>query len=258
MTRESAFSFSIDQLSKHLERAERILFVTGAGISAESGLPTYRGIGGLYEDRHCNDEVPIEVALSGAMFQQRPEVTWRYILELERTCRGARHNQAHELIARFERHFEVCVLTQNVDGFHRDAGSSDVIEIHGNLKHLQCTRCGHGQEVVNYEHLDRLPPLCDECGGVIRPRVVLFGEWLPEPGVERFRDKLEQGFDLMVSVGTSALFPYIMDPFVAAKSSGTPTVEINPAETDLSSLVDFRLPTIASDALARLWRLIDT
>src|SRR6187549_2898453 len=120
---------SIEQASALLASARSALFITGAGVSAASGIPTYRGIGGLYGDKETDEGLAIEEALSGGMFQSRPEVTWKYIHQIERACRGARFNAAHAAIARLERRIARCwVLTQNVDGFHRIAGSTNVID----------------------------------------------------------------------------------------------------------------------------------
>ena len=129
---------------------ESILFITGAGISADSGLPTYRGIGGLY-DRGTDDGFEIEEIMSGRMLESRPELTWKYLIEMLKGARGATFNRAHEVIAEMEAGFpRVWTLTQNVDGFHHDAGSNDVIEIHGNIRHLKCVRCDYRQTADRY------------------------------------------------------------------------------------------------------------
>ena len=114
----------LEAAAKHLTSAQSVLFVTGAGISADSGLPTYRGIGGLYEGKGTHDGITIEEALSGAMLRQDPELTWRYLHEIERACRGAAPNRAHDVLALFEKRFaRTWVLTQNVDGLHRRAAN---------------------------------------------------------------------------------------------------------------------------------------
>ncbi|MBN1612305.1 MAG: NAD-dependent protein deacylase, partial [Polyangiaceae bacterium] len=116
MTSES----DLDQVTGWLEVARRVLFITGAGISADSGLPTYRGVGGLYNRGVTEDGMAIEEALSGDVFSSRPEVTWRYLRQIEAACRDATCNRAHNVIALLERGpREIWVLTQNVDGFHR-------------------------------------------------------------------------------------------------------------------------------------------
>src|SRR5512146_115305 len=127
-----------------LSKAANILFITGAGISADSGLPTYRGIGGLYNNRHTDDDIPIEEALSGKMLAAAPAIAWKYISQIERACRGAAFNRSHEVIAQMEQFFpRVLVLTQNVDGFHYQAGSKNVIDIHGDIHQLACTACSY-------------------------------------------------------------------------------------------------------------------
>jgi len=237
-----------DRVAEFVRRARRILFVTGAGLSADSGLPTYRGVGGLYDDRGTEEGVPVEAALSGPMFQTRPEVTWRHIAQIEAACRGAEPNRGHTAIAELEAHAEVVVLTQNVDGFHRAAGSSRVIEIHGAIHHLRCARCSWRDEVEDFAELEPLPR-CPDCGSVIRPDVVLFEEMLPDAALDRWRVEADQGFDVVFSVGTSSLFPYIVEPVVRAARHGIPTVEVNPGQTDLSRLVDVQLEERAAVAL---------
>jgi NAD-dependent deacetylase len=245
---------TLDAVASLLRRAQRILFVTGAGISADSGLPTYRGIGGLYHDRLTEEGLTIEEALSGEMMATRPDIAWRYIAQIEAGCRGALPNVAHRLIAALDQEKAlVCVLTQNVDGLHRAAGSRNVIEIHGTVHRLYCMSCGQGRRVEDYAGL-AIPPECPRCGGVMRPEVVLFGEALPERAIERLESVLGQGVDAVVSIGTTSVFPYIAGPVRWAAQQGVPTVEINPGETQVSALVDHCLRMSAAEALPALWR----
>lgn len=244
----------LDAVAALLARARRILFVTGAGISADSGLPTYRGIGGLYHERLTAEGLTIEEALSGEMMARRPDVAWKYIAEIEANCRGARPNAAHRLIAAMEHEKQlVCVLTQNVDGLHRAAGSRSLIEIHGTVHRLHCTECPHSRSVPDYAGL-HIPPACPACGGVMRPDVVLFGEGLPANAIERLESVLERGVDAVVSIGTTSVFPYIAGPVVWAWEVGVPTVEINPGDTEVSGIVDHRLRLGAAEAMTALWR----
>lgn len=243
---------TLDEVAALCRQAERILFVTGAGMSADSGLPTYRGIGGLYHDRHTDEGVPIEVALSGAMLMSRPELTWKYLAEIEAACRGAQPNAGHMAIAELERRKpRVMVLTQNVDGLHRAAGSHNLVEIHGNLHHLLCTECDRGRPVEDFRGM-QLPPACPTCGGLMRPNVVLFGEELPASALLRLEHALEAGFDLVCSVGTTSVFPYIAAPVYWARRVGVPTVEINPGESKVSGIVDFRIRAAAAQVLPAL------
>ena len=223
-------------------------------FSAESGLPTYRGRDGLYR---AQQETPhglsIEQALSGAMLRVKPEITWHYLLELEKTGRHATPNRGHRVIAEMDEYFDaVWVLTQNVDGLHQRAGSRNVLDVHGNLHELQCTRCGCQTTTPDYAHLS-LPPRCEECGGVIRPRVVLFGEELPSEKLGRLWDELATGFDVIFSIGTSSLFEYIIEPVRVGQARGIPTVEINPETTAVSSIVDFKIRGSAGAVLDLIW-----
>ena len=232
-----------------LSAARRILFITGAGLSADSGLPTYRGVGGLYEGALTDIGLPIEQALSGEVFRARPDITWRYLAQIEASCRGARPNAGHYAIARLEAlHGTVTTLTQNVDGFHLEAGSRDVIEMHGTLRRLRCVDCGRVRQVENYAGLS-IPPECPHCGGVLRPDVVLFGESLPDQAVHRFETVLAAGPDLIFTVGTGSAFPYIAGPVLWALENGVPTIEINPGSTPVSERVDIRLRLRAAEAL---------
>lgn len=244
---------TLEAVAAALRGARRVLFVTGAGISADSGLPTYRGVAGLYNDEHCEDGIPIEAALSGEMFDIDPSRTWKHIARIEQACRGATFNRAHEVIAALEQGGrEVWVLTQNVDGLHARAGSSRIIDIHGDVSRLFCPRCDWRAQVDSFEHLD-IPPPCPKCRAIIRPDVVLFGEMLSPAKVATLETLMSDGFDLVFSVGTSSLFPYIQAPVQQARARGTPTVEINPEVTTVSSIVEHRVPLGAAEAMHALY-----
>ncbi|WP_106395887.1 NAD-dependent protein deacylase [Enhygromyxa salina] len=247
----------IERAAKRLAPAQSILFVTGAGISADSGLPTYRGVGGLYDQGETEDGLPIEACLSGPMFRAEPSRTWKYIREIEQACRGAKPNTAHARIAELERSRErVWVLTQNVDGLHAAAGSEQILDIHGDVHQLICTACAWRDRVTDYSEFDgRLAtdtPSCPECGAVIRPDVVLFGELLPRAKIERLQRELERGFDAVISIGTTAVFPYISAPVLATRAAGGLTIEINPGTSEVSDLVDIHLRLGAAAAMQAL------
>jgi NAD-dependent deacetylase len=240
-----------DPIARELAQAHRVLFVTGAGISADSGLPTYRGVGGLYNDGLTEDGLSIEDALSGDCMEAHPEITWKYLAQIERNCHGARPNAAHLAIAALEEKHEVVVLTQNIDGLHPRAGSSRVIEIHGTLDERYCAHCG-----AQADASDRaVPPRCARCGKIVRPRVVLFGEMLPNDALERLYREMASGFDMVFVIGTTAVFPYIAEPVMRAARDGVPTVEINPARTHLSARVRHQVPERAASALPEIARL---
>ncbi|WP_435099689.1 NAD-dependent protein deacylase [Arhodomonas sp. AD133] len=242
----------LTMVAEQLTAASRVLAITGAGLSADSGLPTYRGIGGLYEQRSTDHGMPIEAALSGEVFVRQPETTWQYLRELGAAARGARPNAGHYALSAFETGGrEVCVLTQNVDGLHRAAGSRKVVEIHGNMQSLVCTQCRYRRSPVDYAELPPLPS-CPECFAPLRPPVVLFGEMLPDDALRELRRELTRGFDLVLCIGTSGLFPYITEPVHVAGGQGIPVVEINPGVSAVSDAVDIRLARPAAETLAAL------
>ena len=240
-----------DTVAALVREASRILFITGAGISADSGLPTYRGTGGLYNGRLTRSGMSIEEVLSGATFARAPQLTWEYLLEIERACRGAQPNSAHRAIAELGQTRQVTVLTQNIDGLHRVAGTRDLIEIHGTLYRLLCLGCGSRSEVPHYAELD-LPPACRNCGELLRPEVVLFGEALPRECLYALHNALLDGPDLIVSIGTSSVFPYIAEPIFYGRENGIATVEINPDETQISGAVDHVWRAGAAEAMMAL------
>jgi NAD-dependent deacetylase len=246
--------YQIDEIALLMKKAKRLLFITGAGISAEAGLPTYRGIGGVYAEDNTEDGYPIEVAVSGSMLASRPEITWKYLKKVEAACRGAKPSISHQILAQLESKYTVIILTQNVDGLHRVAGSRNVIDIHGDFRDLLCTKCGEKNRVETYEHL-KVPPLC-HCGGRIRPEVVLFGEMLPIEKFTRLTMEGAKGFDMVFSIGTTSVFPYIAGPVLRASQMNIPTVEINPDETEVSHDVRFRLQCKAGEALGALMKAI--
>ena len=238
-----------ERIIQDLRASHRVLFVTGAGISADSGLPTYRGVGGLYNDESTDEGLAIEDALSGTCLMTRPEITWKYLSQIEINCHRVQPNAAHQAIAALEKQREVVVLTQNIDGLHIKAGSSDVIEIHGTLERRFCMSCGESANPADRS----VPPRCARCGGIVRPQVVLFGEMLPESALDRLYAEMQRGFDMVFVVGTSAVFPYIAEPVLRAAQAGIPTVEINPAETRLSASVRHHLPLRAAAALPMIY-----
>jgi len=244
---------AIEQVVQLLDHARSLLFITGAGISADSGLPTYRGANGLYNGCDPEEGLPIEELLSGEMLRSRPDLTWKYLAHVAQAAAGARFNRAHEVIAEMEDHFpRVCVLTQNIDGFHRSAGSRNVIDIHGDLHELYCTRCDWRQTRRDFAGME-IPPRCPACGRIVRPDVVLFGEFLPEHKLQRLYHEMEVGFDIVFSVGTTSVFPYIVQPILLARQMGWSAVEINPQSTRVSQRVDVRLQLGAAAALDSIW-----
>jgi NAD-dependent deacetylase len=258
--RRSTFSLSraderaIDVVIDLLRPARRLLFITGAGLSADSGLPTYRGRDGVYRAGLATSHgLTIEQALSGPMLAARPEITWHYLFELERSARGGVPNRGHRVIAEMESYFDaVWTVTQNVDGLHLRAGSRQVLDVHGDLHDLLCTQCDYKVTVPDYADL-ALPPLCPRCQGVLRPTVVLYGEHVPEEKLARLWYEFGVGFDVVFSVGTSSLFEYIAAPVELARAAGIATVEINPETTAVTSEVEVKISGRAASVLDLLW-----
>ncbi|MDR1486263.1 MAG: hypothetical protein LBT09_15780 [Planctomycetaceae bacterium] len=276
------FELPIEELllrfADYLRNSDRVLFITGAGISADSGLPTYRGVGGLYNNNLTTEGFTIEQCLSGSMFARLPEITWKYMLPIAESVVKCSPNDAHRAIAKLENDFEkrggkVLVLTQNIDGYHKQAGSKNVLEIHGSLRKLFCTNnnCNWSEQLENLPNQNQdapntkliarieqlkkqLPPRCPQCSSLIRPAVVLFEESLPYDVLSCFDEEFDGGggFDLVVSVGTSAMFPYITSPIFQAIRKGKKTVDINPSESKLSQSVDLHIPQAAAKTFREL------
>jgi NAD-dependent deacetylase len=237
-------------LVEALRAARSVGVITGAGVSAESGIRTYRGQGGIYDDPEEGDAT-VE-ALSGDTLRTDPDRSWRAVAQLARQARHARPNPAHHALAEMERNLErFSLLTQNVDGLHHAAGSRNVIDIHGTVHRTSCMSCGAAGN-LQPEELATLDaaPRCDACGGVLRPNAVFFGEMLPVDRLARLRAEfLVDVPDVVISVGTSAMFPYIIEPVYVAARAGKVTVEVNVERTMLSDYVDYFVQGRAGEVL---------
>lgn len=242
---------SIAAVASVLARARRVAVLTGAGMSADSGLPTYRGIGGLYNDIEIEQSMPIEDILHAYTLARNPALTWKYIAKIDSACRAAGPNDGHRVLAAWDARFDLWVMTQNVDGFHRAAGSRNVVELHGNLARLYCCACRAEFDQLAFD-LTVLPPRCLHCDGLVRPDVVLFGEMLPPLAVASYEREMARGFDVMLAIGTTAAFPYIAEPMLSAAARGCVTVEINPDRTSLTSEVQYHLAGPAREVLVAL------
>lgn len=174
----------------------------------------------------------------------------------QKNCVNARYNRGHEVIAEMEKHFgRVWVLTQNIDGFHRAAGSSrNVIDIHGDMRSLVCPSCLWRGRIERYSGIG-ITPRCPACSCAVRPDVVFSGEMLAEEKLLTLERELKRGFDLYFSVGTTAVFPYIRYPIESAGNRGKPVIEINPDETSVSGLVSIAMRMRAAEALDEIWKL---
>lgn len=239
-------------LIARLQAAHRVVVLTGAGISAESGVPTFReaqtGLWARYN--------PEELATPEA-FRRNPRLVWEWYAWRQARVRQAEPNAGHHALVDMERHVaELTLITQNVDGLHRRAGSHQVLELHGNLFR---TRCFNEDRLVEgWPESDDLPPRCPHCGGLLRPDVVWFGERLPA-GALRAAEQAAACAEVFFSVGTSSLvYPAADLPFIALQAGAT-VVEINPQPTPLSPQVTFSLNGAAGIILpalvARTWMI---
>ena len=229
----------LDATAALIHQARSALFITGSGLSADSDLPHYRGIPGLH--RRTKEEGKLfEAALAIETLQRKPMTTWKLLLEMDARVRAAKPNGGHRALVAFEQKLERCtIMTTNVDRLHQRAGSKSVIEMHGALHDLLCSRC---EISTRHERFDKLevPPACKTCGGVLRPDMPLFGESLPADPFTRLQAELDVGFDIVCAIGVTSMFPYLARPVLVAKSEGVPTIEIGSLNTDLSDVVDFR------------------
>ena len=231
-------------LRDHLRKGAPLVVLTGAGVSAESGLATFRGPEGMWEGRN-----PMELASPDA-FRADPLTVWRFYDWRRRQALKARPNPAHLALAAWERtRDDFTLITQNVDGLHERAGSRNVVRLHGSLWRLRCTADQREFDDVR-EDLGPLPPKC-ECGGMLRPGVVWFGESLPVQAIER-ADRASRAAALVLVIGTSSLvYPAAALPQVA-RSAGAFVVEVNPEPTPLSPQVDERLAGPAGEIVPAL------
>ena len=231
------------RLSAVLARAEPIVALTGAGVSAESGLATFRGPEGLWEGRD-----PMELATPEA-FRADAETVWRFYAWRREQAAAAEPNLAHRALAALERARELTLVTQNVDGLHERAGSHRVLRLHGSLWRLRCTADGKERD-DRRPQFDELPPRC-ECGAPLRPGVVWFGEALP-PAVLAEAVSAAGAAKVMIVAGTSALvYPAASLPRVA-RDAGAYVVEVNPEATALSAEVDEHIAAPAGEVLPLL------
>lgn len=224
----------------------RIRVLTGAGISAESGVPTFRGENGLWKGYRAEELATPEA------FRKDPIKVWEWYCWRREIIGKAQPNEAHRILARWEEMYDLWVITQNVDGLHQSAGSKKVIELHGNIWRLRCTVCGEVWE--DREACREIPPKC-KCGALARPDVVWFGEALPEHAVRRSYE-LAGDADIFIVVGTSGVVqPAANLPFVA-KGFGAKIYVVNPQPTIHSEIADLFFETSASEGLRRIDELL--
>jgi len=250
--------------------ARSIAVLTGAGISAESGIPTFRDAGGLWKNfraertargaHQVTDEQSRPAALYANMtpeqlatpqaFARDPKFVWEWYDWRRSLIAQAEPNAGHMALAQLEkRTADFTLVTQNVDGLHGRAGSDRLLKVHGDIWTLRCTLCGRERQDLR-PNLPELPPRC-HCGGIERPGVVWFGENLP-PEIWSQAEQSASAAGIFLVVGTSALVYPAAGLVHLAKASGAKVVEVNPAETPVSGMVDFSWRAPAAEALPQI------
>ena len=228
-----------------LRQARKIVVLTGAGISAESGIPTFReaqtGLWAQYE--------PMELATPEA-FRRQPQLVWEWYTWRRDLVSQARPNPGHYALvalARYVPHFTL--VTQNIDNLHQQAGSQGVLELHGNIRRTKCSR--ENVVVTQWPDTTHVPPLCPHCGALLRPDVVWFGENLPGAILDGAIAAATE-CDLLFTVGTSGLVQPAASIPLMARQIGATTVEINPQHTPLTPQMDYHLSGPAGEILPAL------
>lgn len=231
-------------------KAQHVVVFTGAGVSAESGVPTFRDRQTGLWARFSVDELSTPRG-----FQRNPQLVWDWYAGLRALMADAQPNPAHLAIARLQVLLpRLTLITQNIDGLHQRAGSTGVLELHGNLGRNKCFSCGVQAETL---HDERRPPHCIHCGGLLRPDVVWFGEQLPANALAAAQQTAD-ACDVLISVGTSGEVYPAADLPLAAAAHGAIVIQVNPAATPLDTITPFCLRGRAGEWLPRLVRGIES
>jgi NAD-dependent deacetylase len=257
----------LKQAKDILAKSKRLCILTGAGISAESGIKTFRDAGGLWEDH------PVEKVATPQGFTKDPKLVWRFYNARRKAADVATPNAAHLALARLElgrrrthkpvpggtngngsgAHHDalapVTILTQNIDGLHQQAGSQNVIELHGSIWKVRCTEC----EIISSDLPIEVPilPYCEECDGLLRPHVVWFGEDLDTEVMDQAEAAVE-ACDAFLVIGTSAVVEPAASFPVTAAELGVPLIEINMEPTPITKLAEISLHGKAGDILPKI------
>jgi NAD-dependent deacetylase len=231
-------------LLRRIRNAKSASVLTGAGVSAESGIPTFRGAGGIWE------KYDFTKLATPQGFKEDPRLVWEWYQLRQREIKKAKPNAAHITIVDMEDYFpRFSVLTQNIDGMHSKAGSRNVVELHGSIWRMRCAR--DGLTIQNDDPVTEIPPMC-QCGSILRPDVVWFGEQL-SPDVVDEASRVANESEVMFVVGTSAVvYPAAALPAIT-KNSGGLVIEINLEPTDITSYADASLFGPAGEMLPALW-----
>lgn len=245
----------IQSAARAIHRATRIAVLTGAGVSKESGVPTFRdAMDGLWAQYD-----PSELATPMA-FRRNPKLVWDWYEFRRGLVRDARPNPGHYALAELERRYPVCLITQNVDDLHEQAGSQNVIHLHGNIAQTKCSAdCQGDPTLVDLSRLaydSDAVPLCPHCGALLRPNVVWFHEMLPAHALYAAQKACQES-DLMLVIGTSGLVTPAANLPSLAKAHGATLIEVNPVETPITPLCDIKLDGPSGVILPQLIEALD-
>ena len=228
-------------IKDQIKDVKKIVFVTGAGISQESGIPTFRGKDGLWRNYDAMKMATIDA------FYENPKLVWEWYNERRNNIFAAQPNQGHKAIAELEKYVKVVVLTQNIDGLHQKAGSSEVLELHGSIIKLKCSVCDFKDKILT--EITEIPPLCN-CRNILRPDVVWFGESLPQDVWKKAIISASE-CDLMIIAGTSLIVSPANTLPIYAKQNSAILIEINPEITEMSSEMDLTIRSTSAFALPK-------
>jgi NAD-dependent deacetylase len=230
-----------ESIIEQIKDIQKIVFVTGAGISQESGIPTFRGKDGLWRNYNAMELATIDA------FYKNPKLVWEWYNERRRNIFAAQPNLGHKAITELEKYAEVVILTQNIDGLHQKAGSTKVLELHGSIVKIKCSVCDFKDEMIT--EFSEIPPLC-KCGNILRPDVVWFGESLPQDVWQKAIIFSSQ-CDLMIIAGTSLVVSPANTLPIYAKQNNAILIEINPEKTEMSSEMDLVIRNTSASALPK-------
>ena len=231
-----------DTVAQKLKDSRKIVFVTGAGISQESGIPTFRG-----KDGYWRKYDPMKLASIDAFYDD-PKLVWEWYDDRRKNILDVKPNEGHFAISQMEEFKDVVVLTQNIDGLHQRSGSTNVLELHGSIIRIKCTVCDFIDNIT--ENFESLPPKC-KCGSMLRPDVVWFGEPLPQ-NIWQSAIKEASICDVMIIVGTSLVVSPANTLPVYAKQNGAILIEVNPEKTVMSNDMALSIQATSAEVLPKI------
>lgn len=243
-------SHLFQNIKEKIKDLDKFVFLTGAGISKESGIPTFRGSEGLWRKYD-----PMKLAsISG--FYKDPKLVWEFYKYRQELLYNCSPNLGHVSIANFEKiKEESYVLTQNIDGLHEKAGSKNIIELHGNILKVECTKCNFKDKIIKQIIEEPLPPICKICKSGLRPSVILFGEPLNHDVWDK-AEQISNNCDVMFIIGTSLNVGPVNQLPLYAKRNGAILIEVNPEPTIFTQIMDYSVQGSATEMLPQLLEIV--